>query len=92
MPNTLEVLINGEGNIVLKNDKRGGPGILLSSKFLIILNTSNTKPLLAIVCLEPLAGSAPKFPTSATDNLIFPMQSELSLSCAAQGYPLPQIR
>lgn len=47
---------------------------------------------LAIVCLEPLAGSAPKFPTSATDNLIFPMKSELSLSCAAQGYPLPQFR
>ena len=53
LPSTLEVLINGDGNIVLKNDKRGGPKILLSSKFSIMFNTSNTKPLLlAIVCLE----------------------------------------
>ena len=46
MPNTLEVLINGDGNIVLKNDKRGGPKVLLSSKLSVMFNTSNTKPLL----------------------------------------------
>ena len=47
---------------------------------------------LAINILEPIGGSAPKFVSGATENLVKQQLHSVSLTCSAQASPTPNFR